>query len=202
MYLLLEKSVSEVPIIQAYAHSALASLSQTYSYSSTSELISDNMDYLTNAILTRIRHLHRHPKAITVLQAALDQSTPGTVPPDVWKIVTFILDKLDDYHSVAALPFVIVLGVVVQKVAAATQNAVPVSISESIDSPVDLAVKYLKNGFNFPANEEEADENSTPSAQMDSSLDLAEQEQEQEEAEPEVPQSVLYTVEVRTFLYR
>ncbi|OQV14791.1 putative TELO2-interacting protein 1-like protein [Hypsibius exemplaris] len=186
---LLEKTVSEVPLVEAHALQALKSLSRTYGYSSVSELIVDNMEYVTSTVLIRIRSLHRHPKTVFILQAALKLSSPDILP-SIWKIVTFLLDKLDEFHSVAALPFVVVLAAVIRKIAewnAATEPALTVAVPDRVDE----AVRYLQEGCDLQNTSTELDEGI--SGQGEEPIpDLA----EEEEVEPEVPTHVTFTVNI------
>lgn len=150
------------------------------------------MEYVTNTVLIRICNLRRHPKTIFLLQAALNLSS-ANILPSIWKIVTFILDKLDELHSVAALPFIHVLMVVVRKVGQ-WHAAVVLAVADAVTDPIEDAVKCSEEGHIVPlaVTDPGKDDQATETPEEKPLLDVV----DDDEVEPEVPLYVTYTVEV------
>ncbi|XP_055340192.1 TELO2-interacting protein 1 homolog [Paramacrobiotus metropolitanus] len=143
LYSLLEKTVAEMPVIANRAKRTLSIVAATCGYSSASDLIKDNTEVIINPILIRFRHIHRHPKTVFAVRALISHLEVESMPV-VAKLVQRVLEKLDEYHNVAALPFVTVLDAVVTRIS--QWYPVAPRPEQLKEDPIAAGVDYLMKG--------------------------------------------------------
>ena len=115
---------------------------------------------------------------------------------EVSRVVEVVLDKLDEFHHAAPVPFASVLLAVVVRI---KQWFPPIKQSFAVreNSKVDEAVKYLRASYqeaasvNDNSEEAKAEETNVETDELDK-----EEFHENEEKKEEVPQHVKLTVEV------
>ena len=67
-------------------------------YSSVRQMLLENVDYVTQIVVSRLRHLPHHPSVGVVLVAFVKQ-VGATVVPFVEDILVELLEALDGYHQ-------------------------------------------------------------------------------------------------------
>ncbi|CAN7986788.1 unnamed protein product [Ixodes hexagonus] len=91
------------------------------SFSSISELIQENADYITDSLLFKLKHAGRHPDIPHIVQALTKHSDQNAISliQDVGYeascelFISLVLNALDFCHSENALPFLRTLGCIV-----------------------------------------------------------------------------------------
>lgn len=180
-----------MPLVRNRAICVLKSIAASCGYESVSEMVTVNTEYVVNDIVLKLRHLPRNPKAAVTLRALLNHVRP-TVLSLVIRIVRGVMEKLDEFHSMAALPFIGVLGAVVSKFKEWFPPT-PEPKMIAFDS-VKEALEYLKQGhFSDPSLDEVSE--------CEVERERKELEEEcsdvlEEQKENEIPEYVQITVEV------
>ena len=108
LYPLLEKHGNENALIARSAHKALRSISSNCGEASVAELISNNADYLVNAISMSFRHLTLLSSAPCVLSVMLTYSNEDILPL-VIDVIQDVFNCLDMYQDEVAFSMMSVL---------------------------------------------------------------------------------------------
>lgn len=109
---LLEKADSPNHLVSHAACLSLSQVSNACGYSSISELIQQNADYIANTVLFKLRHPSSHSNVARIVQALArhsDKETEGLLED----IGHEVLSALDFCHKDNALPFLRVLASIV-----------------------------------------------------------------------------------------
>ncbi|GAV07880.1 hypothetical protein RvY_17661-2 [Ramazzottius varieornatus] len=195
LYMILEKTESEIPPIQSTALHCLSQVAEACQYASIADLVCDNMEYLINDIVLRVRQLHRHPKTIFVLKAVLSYTDKNALP-EVAHIVEVVLDKLDEFHHAAPGPFAAVLLTVVVKMKRWFPASKKVPAVRQ-DSKVYGVIRYLRTGYRDQTSGQTPNEGNEMNGTVADEEEVEEEGTiETEEKKEEVPQHVKLTVEI------
>lgn len=89
---------SDNPILQQHAVAALNSIAMSCSYSTVSDLIIDNVDYMVNSVSLRLNSLDISPASMQVLLMMIRLSGPRLIPY-LNDVVESIFAALENYHG-------------------------------------------------------------------------------------------------------
>ncbi|KAK8915642.1 TEL2-interacting protein 1 [Metarhizium anisopliae] len=93
---------SENPLLQQHAIASLNSIALACEYSSVSELIIDNVDYMVNSVALRLNSLDISPASMQVLTMMIRLSGPRLIPY-LNDVVESIFAALENYHGYVLL---------------------------------------------------------------------------------------------------
>lgn len=109
---LLEKADSQNYLVSHVACTTLWQVAKACGYSSISELIQQNTDYIANTVLFKLRHPRSHGDVARIVQALAKHSDRGSI--GLLEDVGYeVLNALDFCHKDNALPFLKVLASIV-----------------------------------------------------------------------------------------
>ena len=172
MYPLLQKLGDFNAVISQSAFSTLQTVCHECGYSSLTELLKSNADYLVNSICLKLRHLDLYPEA-TVALSALLQHGGTTVLPLVTDSVDELVFALDLYQEDQMELIWPVLQTTAEVIAAKVEDSVP-TVEATLDAstckvepftPSD-AVAFFNNAVKL----------SMPAVSEDDSADAAQTE--------------------------
>ncbi|ODN73485.1 hypothetical protein L202_07992 [Cryptococcus amylolentus CBS 6039] len=98
LYIVLSHLASPQPIVQSYASTTLTHIAHYTNYSSPSDLILDNVDYVINVVTQRLTYKRLSPSAPLVLIAMI-RLVGAPIVPLVQDVVDEVFDALDEYHG-------------------------------------------------------------------------------------------------------
>ncbi|QPH12671.1 hypothetical protein C2857_004939 [Epichloe festucae Fl1] len=93
---------SSSQLLQQHAIAALNSIALSCGYSSVSDLIIDNVDYMVNSVSLRLNSLDVSPASMQVLMMMIRLSGPGLIPY-LNDVVESIFAALENYHGYTLL---------------------------------------------------------------------------------------------------
>lgn len=93
---------SDNQLLQQHAVAALNSIALSCGYSSVSDLIIDNVDYMVNSVSLRLNSLDVSPASMQVLMMMIRLSGPGLIPY-LNDVVESIFAALENYHGYTLL---------------------------------------------------------------------------------------------------
>ena len=140
MYPLLQKLGDSNAVISQSAYSTLQAVCHACGYSSLTELLKSNADYLVNSICLKLRHLDLYPEA-TVALSALLQYGGTTVLPLVTDSVDELVFALDLYQEDQIELIWPVLQTTAEVVAAKVEDSVP-TVEATLDGSTRKAESF------------------------------------------------------------
>ena len=171
----------------------LEKISTACQYSSVSEFITENAELVVNSVFIKIQHIHRHPKAILVVTALL-KHLPSEKFFVLQRLIQALLEKIDEFHHVAALPFVVVLGTIVRRLH--QWHSKPVELIRIQSDPIKEAVSYLNPGCEGNSDENGDNRSEYVSGETEGNEEQSDLLKDEDQKEETVPEFVKTTVEV------
>ncbi|WVQ71431.1 hypothetical protein IAR50_000968 [Cryptococcus sp. DSM 104548] len=98
LYIVLSHLASPQPLVQSYASTTLTHIAHYTNYTSPSDLIIDNVDYVINVVTQRLTYKRLSPSAPLVLIAMI-RLVGAPIVPLVQDVVDEVFDALDEYHG-------------------------------------------------------------------------------------------------------
>lgn len=210
LYPTLERMGSNNAALQRHAMTCLNLMSNACAYPSPAALITDNADYLVNALALKLNTFEISPQAPQVLVMMIKLSGPGLIPylDDLIESIFSILACFHGYQRLVESVF-IVLHAIVEESAKSPLLALepPTSTGVTKIKPIyrpmelsDVAERIRSRNTPIPDSDPDVPPPITPQGpwQSDSSKAPAPSIPEQEEAPPPPPVKLLNTISLLT----